>query len=199
MKKRICIVFVALISLFALVLVYWWVFAPIVSMFFRSPDCIVKGIEYYLDGTYLNYENGKDFEKMLSDFHVSDEDRVVDFYYVNNYIEDNPLRGKMCDIYALDVEYPTDKYEQIKKNVSTRAASYAEIGEFMSYALPYEPLSGEIVEVVSFCDKTHVVRYIIITEFDTTDGFDSVFRMHSNLDWGQSSFAVPSEEKEDSP
>ena len=69
----------------------------------------------------------------------------------------------------------------------------------MSYALPYEPLSGEIVEVVSFCDKTHVVRYSIITEFDTTDGFDSVFRMHSNLDWGQSSFAVPSEEKEDSP
>ena len=184
MKKKLLISLLILVIAVVLFYLYWLVAAPIVSLYFlKSPDCIVRGVDYYLDGTYLNYENGKDFEKLLSDFQVTSENHVIDFYYVDNYIEDNPIHGKMCDIYALDVAYPQDIYEQIKNNVLARAARHQISGEFTSYALPYDPMYGEIVEVVSFCDKAYVVRYIIITEFDTTDGFDGVFRMHTNLDW----------------
>lgn len=171
------------ICVLACLCLYWWALAPIISRLFVSVDCVYQGLEYYSNNAYLRFEDGEAFHKVLTCFEISEKGKPVDFYYVDNYVEDNPLRGKMCDIYALDVVMSSEAYMSEKSTVKCSAVTWQGRGDFISYALPYDPVSDEKVIVVSFCEKAHIVRYIMITEFDTTDGFDQVFSMHANLDW----------------
>lgn len=183
LQKAIAILGIAIVSATVCMFLYWWAFSPVVSRLFISEKCIFQGLKYYQNDAYLQFENGKDFQGILSHFHLPGSGKVIDFYYVDNHVEDNPIYGKMCDIYALDISLPIGEYQDEKNSVITQAVTHQSRGDFVSYALPKLPETDDIVIVVSFCDKAQVVRYIMITELDTTEGFDQVFGMHANLNW----------------
>lgn len=183
MKRKLKVVLVVGILVVTGLLLYWWMFAPFVSRLFISRDCIHQGLKYYKDNVYLDFENGGDFQRFLLRFGISEETCAEDFYYVDNWVEDNPIYGKMCDIYALDVKYTAEEYTSIKREISAIAENYEFIGDFISYALPYDSALQDLIFVISFCDKTETIRFSMITEFDTTDDFGRVFRRHANLEW----------------
>ena len=175
---RLCCVF--FIVVFLCILLYWWILAPVISRLFISESCIYQGYDYYINESYLEFEDGKVFKKMLSRFIGPEKGEVVDFYYINNYIEDNPIYGKMCDVYALDVRLQLKDFEFEKVSVINSAVTHQRRGDFVSYALP---VSNEKVMIISFCDKRNTVRYIMITELDSPNGFYQVLDLHTNLDW----------------
>lgn len=163
--------------------IYWWALAPVVSRLFISEDCVYTGLDLYRSNAYLNFEDGVTFQKMVSGFTGPQKGKAIDFYYVDNHVEDNPIYGKMCDIYSLDFILPVNDYQAEKNMVQSTAETYQSIDDFISYALPYDSTNGEYISVVSFCDDMQLVRYSLITELDTVDGFDHVFGMHANLNW----------------
>ena len=183
LKIGILIGAVVLAVLLVCLVVYWWLFAPWVSTFFRSEDCIYKGLKYYHYDAYLQFEDGNAFREVLTSFGATDKGEPVDFYYVDNYVEDNPLYGKMCDTYALDVYLPAEAYWAEKASIQNSAATWQTIDAFACYALPYGSVLSENVIAVAFCDQAQIARYIMITELDTTDGFYQVFLMRTNLEW----------------
>lgn len=183
MRKKITYIFITLFAVMICILIYWCILAPSVSRLFISDDCIYRGKEYYCKELYLDFENGKDFKSMLSNYRIDSDSEIVDFYYVDNYIEDNPIYGKMCDIYALDVKFSANYYSAFKEEIELSAATYEYIGDFIAYAMPYNSNLNELLYIISFCDNDNIVRFALITEFDTINGFSSVFDMHTNLRW----------------
>ena len=181
-NKPAVLAFFVLLTIVCLLL-YWCILAPIVSRFWVSEDDIYQGEKYYNSGDYLGFDDGKEFQDMLRDFDVPGKGKVVDFYYLDTHVQDNPIYGKMCDIYAIDVHYPFDEYHLLKDGIKECHASHQARGDFISYALPYDTTFYQKIRVISFCDKANIVRYIMITEFDTTDGFDQVFGLNANLNW----------------
>lgn len=169
--------------LLVIAILYWLILAPTISRFFIPHDCIFHNITYYTDNTFLEFENGKSFREVLLHFDCIDKGEVIDFYYVDNYTEDNPIYGKMCDIYALDVKFARDIYLVEHSKIQKAAETYQSRGDFVSYALPHISDDNNFIIVVSFCDKVNTVRYIMITEAKEVLGFDQIIARHSNLDW----------------
>ena len=165
------------------VIIYWWILAPIVSQFFRSEDCIYHGTIYYTEHIYLNFEEGITFQNVLSELGVSEQGEIADFYYIDNFVEDNPIHGKMCDIYALDIIYQREKYLEEKKRHTDRNSPTEQIEDYTLFASLDKSRSETFVKGVAFCDETHTIRYIMITDFDTLFLLSNVFLTHSNLSW----------------
>ena len=183
LRKWIVKFTIALCVLLVCIYLYWLVFAPVVSRLFISRDCIYQGTEYYLNNSYLEFENGKDFQKFMQNLNISTKGIVIDFYYVDNHVEDNPIYGKMCDIYSVELELQPESFQKELSWVEENAVNRERKGDYMLYALPYDPTKDTYVQVIAFCNITYTARYIIITEFDSTDGIGNVFGMHTNLVW----------------
>lgn len=183
MKKHVIVLALCLLISVVCFFLYWWALAPIVSRFISREHCIYRGLEYYENDAYLEFENGEDFCKMLSTYRTGTDYDVTDFYYVDNYIEDNPLRGKMCDVYALDVKYSNTGFAAAMRKVLDNGTSKLIWSDFELYSIPYNPTLGELVYVIGVCEEVRIIRFIMITEFDDSDDFSGVLSLHANLEW----------------
>ena len=181
-KQKFKILLVILLMLLCLT-IYWIIIDPIASFLYIPKDAEFAGTSYYEDGTYLDLECGELFNQILSRYNALDQ-KAVDFYYFDTYFQDNPIYGKSSDLYALEIIVEQDEFIELKDEVSSIAEPYCQIGNHMLYAM-IEPLGGgRDVTIVSFCEKTKTIRYILITDYGDTVSFCEVTLLkYSYLNW----------------
>ena len=164
-KKVLFIGCIVLVVVVIVLLIYWSVFAPIITRFLINKEYYTyQGSEIYLQGEYLEFEDGDSFSRVIDYFGISDEDCVIDFYYSDLCIEDNPLYGKQCDVYALDIMLSSDDYQSLKNNVMDANVVSCTMYDYTVFAFKEEPTVPGYLVMVAFCDNANVARYIMITE-----------------------------------
>jgi len=170
----ICVVFILLFILF------WYAVAPIVTRLFLPHDTY-WGITYYTDGTYLNFDDSSYFQNMLKEHHVEEKGKIIDFYYRDNHIEDNPIHGRACDVFVLEIQMGEGIYLAEKQLIENISVFHQQINDYALYSLP---LNNEtFVKVVAFCDATTSVRYILITDNENTSAPSHLLPRATHLSW----------------
>ena len=185
--RRFLTVFVlllALLSWFCLFLIYWAVVHPVVSTLF-FPMKKQQGAAIYTDGTYLNYEDGEHFQKVIESLSFVDMCTVADFYYCDGVSRDNPIHGKMFDTYSLELQ-AGDHYNAIKEDISSKYRleenweSY--VGDYNLYSVEETIAGSKYTVYLATNDSASTVRCIMLTSQQV-----SVKGMwkYSGLNWGQ--------------
>ncbi len=187
--KRITIMFIILLVIATLAFclpLYYGLVVPF--LFPASSRDIYQGLSYYFDETYLDYDNGQDFQRMLQKYDILESGTVQDFYYIDNRLGDDPFWGKQCDVYALDVSYTQDVYSDLKAEVSFVAEGCESQDDYLGFVLPHDSSFGDLVRIISFCDKTNVVRYTLVSDSNYYkpnhyNSFSSMIRKNSTLNY----------------
>ena len=183
LPKPIIITIVLVLSGLLCIIIYWWLLAPIISRFFVSDNCIYHGLEYYTESYYLDFEDGVVFQNMLDDLDAREQGEVIDFYHADNHVADNPIHGKMSDIYALDIVCQADRYFDIKRCQEDIIEQPKIVGDFTLFASIDTLGESNYVKGIAFCDKTFTIRYILVSDIDTLFMISDVFTSCSNLKW----------------
>ena len=189
-KKNLSTTCLILFTVVMLLLVYWGVFAPIITRFLiNKENYIYQGSELYLQRDYLEFEDGNSFSRVIEYFGVPDEENVIDFYYSDLCVEDNPFYGKQCDVYALDIMLSSDDFQSLKNRVLAANVVSCTISDYTVFAFKDKPTEPGYLVMVAFCDKAHIARYLMITEASPTSyaGFDGYIRNFSNMCWEENS------------
>ena len=103
MKKRLTIIAIIFGGILNLVLLAY-VLQPVWAWCFLSPERHY-GVENYSNGSYLEYDDGKEFESFLVTYLIPEQCTPTGFYYIDNHHKDNLFRGKGADGYVLEVVY----------------------------------------------------------------------------------------------
>lgn len=144
------------------------------------------GIELYTEGTYLKFEDGEKFQKMIADVDFIDECEVVSFSYYDNYIRDNILYGKVSDFYILELD-GGENYETIKYQATQLLTSEGTEGNFELYLKTAEKISSNLNDcfIYAFCDTSSTIRCILITGIiDSSMGnISGVLAVHCGANW----------------
>lgn len=169
------------IKIFALVVLpfciwtflFWYAVAPIIQYFI--PCVTYHDMAYYTKGTYTDFEDGDDFRTMLKMHGVAEKGEVVDFWYLDRKWQDNPIHGKVGDYYIIDLQVQPDVFEAELNDVSSIAVAYQSVDDFVTYALPYDKEAFPWVQSICFCRETNTIRYIMMTERESTDSYWFIF------------------------
>ena len=173
----------ALLVLGTYVVIYFLVFAPVVSPIFFSDESITKGICHYQEGDYLSFEKGREFQELIQSYGVESKGKMIDFYYIDNRVRDNPFYGKAPDIYALDIVATPNTYYAEKQAMAERAGTSTWINDCLLYGFFDKTIVEDSIVVVSFCDKTNTIRYVLITDCDKLIGIETLIIRNSNMEW----------------
>ena len=177
-----------LLTIAVLWLLYWAVAAPIIS-FCTPNNGIYEDLSLYTEDAYKQFENADIFESYMKTFEFPAESEVVAFYYVDNHQLDNPIYGKMSDVFAVDYHLSQQMYDEYKIRLSFPENYVDELAAFELY-LSDVPVGEDNFGVVAFNDKECIVRCCLVTsvgDISTTveDRVRNILWYRSTLNWGE--------------
>ena len=182
-RKFFTISLAVLLAASLMVLVYFLVLAPAISLYLLPKNNIHEGLSYYTEGVYLTYESGNVFDRMLRELDAAEKGQVVSFFHTDNSWGDNPFYGKMADVFAIDVQVDKSRYtiEQIVNEANFKY--YGDVFDFSLYVSVFDDGFISYVKVIAVCDDIDVVRYIIVTDYGKEVGIDRLLISRSKLKW----------------
>ena len=178
-SRKIVIGVVIVLTVVIGLLVYWLAIAPKITE--KLPRNVYQGVELYTQKTYLSYENGKDFQRMLTEYNVEEKGEPEEFYYRDSRVADNPLYGKAADVYVLEISMHRKTYNEETKTVKKIAVQQKGFGEYMVYALPRS--ADSCLWLIGVCDESLTVRYIMITETADAETAYAQLEQATELSW----------------
>jgi len=165
------IIFSVLIITFLRVYLFYYAIHP----FFYFPGDDKVGVYLYTKEEYLNYEYGKEFKKYITSYDFTNKGEIIYFYYRDNYVNDNPVHGKMSDIFAIDIKLNPDDYIIVKETLIT--------DEYYAASLPtdkfiiYSPIISSpknFTTGFAVNDTECIVRLFLVTETENLTFSDSI-------------------------
>ena len=179
--KVLIVIFVLAIVLF----LYYLVVEPILVRFIIPTTSIHDGSEYYNDETYLDFESGSRFYQLLDDSSFASNGVVVDFYHVDNHLRDNPIYGKICDVFAVDVKFNSAIYPNYRNEIINNCRYNCEIDDYELYLRSEDTEAGEVV-LLAISDQACIIRIILLTDIEIEipgKNYSGTLIMQSSLDW----------------
>lgn len=169
-NKIVLRVFLAVCCALLLILGYILVFQPILFRFVIPTTDIHHGLQYFIDLSYTEFESGDLFSNLVRDIKFDTLGQTVDFYHVDNRMRDNPVYGKHCDVFALDVQMNHHGFQNYREEIASQNQNCGSIENFklfLVYAFDStEKEQGEVV-LIAFNEHSKVVRLILMTDKDT--------------------------------
>ena len=170
----------------ALVYLFFWIVHPLLIGFVIPVPAtdVHMGVNYFEDGSYLSYEYGARFDEDLGDSGYLSCGDVVDFYHVDNRMRDNPLYGKMSDVFAVDIQLDPEDYVHRRDEIVEDMRHCSEMSDYELYLYHADPGRNDAF-LVAFCDEKQVLRCILVAdvEVDFIVDYSSVLIRRSGLDW----------------
>ncbi len=164
--KRTVLFAVTIIAVLLLVIAYYAVAEPIVSRFLITTTDIHQGLEYFKDHVYTTFEGGSYFYNLLCQINYNSLGEIVDFYHVDNQLRDNPIYGKMCDIFAIDIKSSTQDFTEIKKRLCDDDNFCCSIEDYNLFVLQYAAERDGDVALIAVSDEFCLIRIIFFTDKD---------------------------------
>ena len=144
------------------------------------------GVSYFEDGSYLSYEHGGRFEEALDDSGYLSCGDVVDFYHVDYRLRDNPIYGKMLDIFAVDIQMSPERYAECSDAIIEGYEYCCNMDDYVLYVRSEQSENGYI-DLVALCDKASVLRCILLADMEPPEhnSFygDALFMNTGGLAW----------------
>lgn len=126
------------------------------------------------------------FQNYIEELSFPDDSEVVGFYYFDNSARDNPIYGKACDTFALDVRV-NNEYAVQKKMYLDGAEEVGIWGMYEVFWLG--TIKDSVTEnmLIAFNDSTCVVRCILITDLEPNEfrNFYNVINTQTEFDWNE--------------
>lgn len=170
----------------ALVYLFFWIVHPLLIGFVIPVPAtdVHMGVNYFEDGSYLSYEYGARFDEALGDSGYLSCGDVVDFYHVDNRMRDNPLYGKMSDVFAVDIQLDPEDYVHRRDEIVEDMRHCSEMSDYELYLYHADPGRNDAF-LVAFCDEKQVLRCILAADVEVDFIFDysSILIRRSGLDW----------------
>lgn len=161
---------------------------PLISILAIPPLGEHDGLDFYLDGDYVNYPDADLFCEWIDETQVLEYGEVIDFYHVDHWIRDNLTHGKFPDVFALDIQMEKEIYLNYRQEL---LAVLDYVGRCWQEDYDYYALAENGVEyAVSFCEPDCVVRCVVVTNRDSELIADldyapwTGFTMHTSINWG---------------
>lgn len=139
-----------------------YIIMPCLQFFVLEP-IEYQGIEYYEDGTYLEFEKGDMFINSFHSYDFAKESEITEFYHIDNRLKDNLIEGKHHDIYIIDFDADIN-YEKIRDYITTEGEYNNTLNSIQIYMMPSEFGNGTDCFFFAFNDETQLMRYILVTE-----------------------------------
>ena len=179
--KIIAAWFYRIFSIMLLMVVFFWLVHPLLTRFVIPPLSVHKRVSQYTSGQYKQYEDGEVFANFTESSPLIEKGEIIAFYHVNHWLQDNPIHGKQCDYFALDIQLSQAEY------VSEKALQYDNHGK------PYNERDYEIWKwsngeennayFLGFCDESCTVKLVLVTEVNARDFAGTGFYLNSEIDW----------------
>ena len=177
---------IIVVCLLAAFIVYWAIFAPIVARFFLPHNRIHTDLALYTQGTYQEYEDAQIFDSFVESVHLPQSAEPISFYHVDNRREDNPIYGKVSDVFSVDMKISKSDYEKAKTALIQPDNYMCDKGNYALY-LSGVDLGRRNWGVVAFDDGNCVIRCIVVTylkeiyDRPPSQGIQSVLKTKTNL------------------
>jgi len=175
--RSILIIFVGIIIM---IILFFWCIHPMITYHFSHP-AVDTDLSIFSMREYINYENGELFEDFLSLYSFAEDGDAVAFYHVDNQILDNPIHGKMPDVFSVDVRYDNLTYRSIVQNALVEF-HFDKVLPCDDYEL-YLIEDGFHVYCIGVCNKESILRFTMVTELESCTDFTGVIFMHTSLDF----------------
>lgn len=177
-------VWALLLACMAGIAIWLW---PLISIIAIPPLGEHDGVDFYLDGDYVNYRDADLFSGWVDKTQVLEYGEVIDFYHVDHWVRDNLIYGRYPDVFALDIQMEKDTFLNYRQGMLA-VLNYA--GRCWQEDYDYYALLENGVEyAISFCESDCVVRCVIVTNRDhelTEDYYSAPwtgFAMHTSINW----------------
>lgn len=155
-----------LLTVVLIIFVYFLIVEPIISRFFVATTDIHTGLEYFKNYEYISFESGTEFYNLLQLVDYYSFGDVVDFYHVDNYLRDNPIYGKMCDFFAIDILASTQDYIELAERFCSNDNFCCSMEDYNLFVLDCNCTSNSDVALIAVCEKLCLIRIILITDKD---------------------------------
>lgn len=159
------------IVLYILVNLYFLLLHPVLcTTIFPAPD-EETGSEFYLSKQYEKLEYSELFTDVVDSLEILKDGEVVDFYYRDNWMYNNPIHGNIPNPYVLDVRHDQQFYLKLQSNIIDFAEFYGCYGNYSIYIVPDNNLpesnaeDGKVVAIAFHKDK-YELRCIMLPEED---------------------------------
>ena len=174
-----------LLLIVSVIVLYYWAVQPIITALSTDTTDIHQGVEYFTSGEYTRYESGKEFEKLLSSTEYFYADCVVDFYHIDSRLRDNPIYGKRCDVFAVDMQLDQTRYTNFFNR--DELVSCGVLFDYEVFVLPdYKPESEKTHGFIAICDKSNMVRIVLLTDYvheQFSGSYSRILWHNSSLNW----------------
>lgn len=188
LKKIALIAFILILVGVMLCYLYFFFLHPIVSHFFVPSwiyqNGIHKGLEYYDNDKYVEFESGEKFERLLSSTNYSSSGEVIDFYHIDNFFKDDPIRGKMCDVFALDIQLNDSVFYSIQFDDANLCNNMEDFKLYLLSEFTCESTSD--IALIAACEQDRIIRIILITDaeqYEFKSDYGTVLMRQSSLQW----------------
>ena len=154
---------------------------PLLTHFIIPPICVHRRVTQYTSGQYKNYEDGEVFADFTESSGLVEQGEIIAFYHVNHWLQDNPIHGKHCDFFALDLQLSQEDYDAAK---ASRYEKHGTPYKERDYDLwKWSNGDEENAFFVGFCDESNTVKLALVTEVNARDFNGTGFYLHSEIDW----------------
>lgn len=165
--------------------IYYAVFQPIVSHHFLVAKDIHEGVEFLENDSYTDFESGDEFQKFLVCTEYANYGEVVDFYHIDNHLRDNPFYGKMCDIFAVEIQSDASQCTELLNDDTL--VSCGPIGDYMLFLWPdYEPDNEFYHGFIAINDAADTIRFVFLTDTDSAtymSNYATIIIRQSSMSW----------------
>lgn len=175
-----------LLLLLLIVFLYYCAVEPVLTRYIIPTTCIHEGVAFYHNAQYLEFESGHSFLKVLNETAALESGVVFDFYHVDNHLRDNPLYGKMCDVFAIDIKTEPLAYTDTKSSIIESSEYCCSMDDYELYVLDVHTGVEEEIVLVALCDRMCYLRYILLTDKDPVSinsQYGATLIQQSSLDW----------------
>ncbi len=165
----------------ALILAFFWLVHPLLTRFLIPPLSVHRKVSQYTSGQYKNYEDGEVFAAFTESCELVEKGEIIAFYHVNHWLQDNPIHGKQCDYFALDILLPQAEYSEVKT------------AQFENAGKPYTEQDYDVWKwsngeeenayFLGFCDESCAVKLVLVTGVYARDFMGTGFYLNSEIDW----------------
>lgn len=162
LKIAIRIIFIVLI----IIILFYATVHPIISW------CIETGyiddVAYYNENRYIEDEYGMNFKTYIQSIEQLKSGTVTAFYYRDNWIQDNPIYGKACDITSVDIQLDDEQYnELISNNLMDDYEKYQfNTSDKFELFLPKQEIHSNYVIFFALNHEKNIFRAIMISDID---------------------------------
>ncbi len=161
-SKNKLVIFKICFILLAIEIVRVYLLMPLLIFFVVEP-ADYKGLKYYENESYLEFEKGEIFIDSFFKYNLVEESDITQFYYIDNYLQDNLIYGKHHDIYILDFDAGKN-YEEICDFIITEGTYNNVLNDYAIYIISSEFGSKKDCFFFAINNETRQIRYVLVTE-----------------------------------